>query len=130
MRHERTINEYRNVKYQPRDTPDRHTWEAFNFVGRDEGPLVYVEGYVKFKPSNTKFRHSWAFDPANGTGFELGFDRGEMLNDLKIGESVPWSRVEYHGYEISKEEMKKTERPPVLSDSDLNPILKKLTSLA
>jgi hypothetical protein len=123
VRHERTINEYRSVKYEP------DILDAFTRVLIDTGRLVYVEGCVKLKPCNMRFRHSWVFDPTNGTGLELGF-RGGMLNDLKIGEFVPWSRVEYHGYEITKEEMKKTERPSrVVSESDLDLIWKKLTSL-
>lgn len=128
MKHERSITEYRRVKYQPRAMPDKlsaGTGHTFLFARTDEESLVYVEGYIKMKPSNMRICHSWVFDPDNRIRYEL--DRLEALKGLENGESVLWDLVEDHGHEIAKEEMQKAGRPPVLSDSDPDPIWKKLT---
>jgi hypothetical protein len=41
------------------------------------------------------------------------------------GDTIPWKNIEYHGCEITEEELIKADRPPVLLESDYDALLKK-----
>lgn|GEM_PF-3769187 len=140
---ERKIIEYRNVKYKPKRTPDAgvsrvgYPADAFK-VGKHDHSFVYVEGYVKLKPSNTRYRHSWVFvrDSNPKVAYEMGDELENLYNrqggepiNWGNGDTIPWNNIEYHGYEITEAEIKNAEKPHVLPDADLRPILEKITDL-
>jgi len=133
LKHEpRKIIEYHNVVYQPKveqfldaGASSCHK-NAFNFAITSDDPLVYVEGYVKLKPRNLIMGHAWVVEQDKTCAYELCQNLGLKVSGLALGETIPWGSVEYHGCEITKEEMLEKGRPPVLLDRDLALILEKI----
>jgi hypothetical protein len=127
MERERQIIKYENVLYLGK----AHDGDAFTIsISQSDPPLVYVEGYIKLKPGNLKKRHSWVFDPAIQTAYEVA--QLDSLKDLGLKnlehlEKIPWESIEYYGYEVTPDEIAaKKQAPFALSDSALEPIRQKI----
>ena len=118
---ERQIIMYENVMYLGAD----YRGNAFT-LSQQEDHLVYVEGYVKLKPDDLIKRHHWVFDPERQVAYEAA--QFKSLKTLGVRKKISWDMIEYYGYEVTAKEISEVKQPGfVLSDSDLEPIRKKIT---
>lgn len=108
----RSVFRYEVVKYQPTTEEASNVSDQKNFSNvflratdddSNDCP-VYVEGCIRRLRIDSipeRLHHAWLLDPINDLCLELT----RLPTNVKVGDKIPNTEVEYYGCEFTKEEL-------------------------